>query len=226
MSIVIAGFVLGLSLIVAVGPQTAYIIKMGVKRDHIVAIIIVCILSDVLLINAGVAGVGAIGAYFPTALDVIKYLGAAYLVYFAYTNFRDAVKPPQDAVIVTETAPETAQESGTPETGGGVAVKTRLRPKTSRTWVGPVVGALAITWLNPMAYIDVLVMLGGIANSYGPDKWLFALGALAASAVWFPFLGLGAAKLSPVLSRPQTWRVVNLAVGFLMIALTIKLLLH
>ena len=87
-------------------------------------------------------------------------------------------------------------------------------------------GAMALTWLNPLAYVDALVMLGGIANQYGDQRWVFAAGAVLASAVWFPSLGFGAYKLSHVLAKPMTWRIVNIVIGFVMLGLTAKLLLH
>mgnify|MGYP002758258384 FL=1 len=84
---------------------------------------------------------------------------------------------------------------------------------------------MALTWLNPLAYVDVLVMLGGIANQYGDGRWLFALGAMCASAVWFPTVGFGAARMSHTLAKPQTWRMVNFGIGCVMILLTFKLLM-
>ena len=216
-SVLLAGFSLGLSLIIAIGPQNAYIIKMGIKRDHVGPILLACLLSDVILINAGTAGVGFLLERFPTVLVVIKYLGAAYLLYFGFTCFRDAFKKEQEALVVHEKSPT----SSSPAPDGTVLTRTK-----SRTWVKPVLTALALTWLNPLAYVDALVMLGGIANHYGDQRWVFAAGAIAASAVWFPALGFGAYKLSRVLAKPTTWRVVNVVIGCVMIALTANLLLH
>ena len=216
-SVLLAGFSLGLSLIIAIGPQNAYIIKMGIKRDHVGPILLACLLSDVILINAGTAGVGFLVERFPTALVVIKYLGAAYLLYFGFTCFRDAFKKEQEALVVHEKSPS----SISPAPSGTVLTRTK-----SRTWVKPVLTALALTWLNPLAYVDALVMLGGIANHYGDQRWVFAAGAIAASAVWFPALGFGAYKLSRVLAKPTTWRVVNVVIGCVMLALTANLLLH
>ncbi|MCG7246809.1 lysine transporter LysE [Corynebacterium sp. HMSC08C04] len=221
MSILLAGFLLGLSLIIAIGPQNAYIIKMGVKRDHISAIILACLLSDVILINAGVGGMGVLVEKFPTGLVIMKYLGAAYLLYFGFSCFRDAFKKEQEALVVENTQPTVQPQS----VHGSTAVITAPRLK-SRTWLKPVMGAMALTWLNPLTYVDVLVMLGGIAQQYGQQRWLFAAGALLASAVWFPTLGYGAFKLSPVLAKPTTWRYVNFAIGCVMMVLTAKLLLH
>ncbi|AMO90676.1 lysE type translocator family protein [Corynebacterium simulans] len=167
MSILLAGFLLGLSLIIAIGPQNAYIIKMGVKRDHISAIILACLLSDVILINAGVGGMGVLVEKFPTGLVIMKYLGAAYLLYFGFSCFRDAFKKEQEALVVENTQPTVQPQS----VHGSTAVITAPRLK-SRTWLKPVMGAMALTWLNPLTYVDVLVMLGGIAQQYGQQRWL------------------------------------------------------
>ncbi|WP_144792095.1 LysE/ArgO family amino acid transporter [Corynebacterium singulare] len=229
MSVVLAGFALGLSLIIAIGPQNAYIIKMGIKRDHVGAILLACLLSDVILINAGTAGVGYLVERFPTALTVVKYLGAAYLIYFGFTCFRDAFKKEQEALVVHKSEPVAAsvETNGGDTTAPGGSVLTKIRPRMrSTSWVKPVMGAMALTWLNPLAYVDALVMLGGIANQYGDQRWIFAAGAVLASAVWFPSLGFGAYKLSHVLAKPMTWRIVNIVIGFVMLGLTAKLLLH
>ncbi len=228
MSVLLAGFALGLSLIIAIGPQNAYIIKMGIKRDHVGAILLACLLSDVILITGGTAGVGVLVERFPTALVVVKYLGAAYLIYFGFTCFRDAFKKEQDSLVIEETAPvaQVVEDNSGNSGASGTSVLTKIRPRVrSNSWVKPVLGALALTWLNPLAYVDALVMLGSIANQYGDQRWVFAGGAILASSVWFPSLGFGAWKLSHVLAKPTTWRVVNIVIGCVMLALTAKLLL-
>ncbi len=240
MSIVLAGFVLGLSLIVAVGPQNAMLLKYGIRRDHIGLIIVVCALSDVILITSGTAGVGYLVERFPNALEALKYIGAAYLAFFTFTCFRDAFKTKGEAIDVESTSPNSTEEVATfdgdgDSTGGvgtehgSVATATttqRQEIKRSPSWVKPLLTALALTWLNPGAYVDVLVMLGGIANQYGdPGRWLFAGGAIAASFTWFPVIGFGAARFSHVLSRPEVWRWINVGIGVIMIGLTLKLLL-
>ncbi|QPK80043.1 amino acid transporter [Corynebacterium lizhenjunii] len=244
MSIVLAGFALGLSLIVAIGPQNAFVIKQGIQRNHIGAIVAVCAISDVFLILGGTAGVGVLVDRFPTALMVLKYCGAAYLLYFAFVCFRDAFRADGQALNTADApelnpdpllsvGPDASIDGEDPtdgrsftEDGSSVATLTRQRLHT-RTWVKPVLGALALTWLNPGTYVDVLVMLGGIANQYGPSgRWAFAAGAILASFCWFPALGFGAARFSHVLERPKVWRGINVAIGCVMLALTVKLLLH
>ena len=218
MSLLISGFILGLSLIVAIGPQNAFIIKQGIRREHLVPIIAACALSDVVLIFAGVAGVGVLVERFPTMLMVIKYAGAAYLLYFAYTCFQDARKEEQGSLVVEETAPTAA---ATTRSALGTATLTR-----TRTWVAPVLTVLALTWLNPLAYVDAMVMIGGLANRHGEEgRWVFGVGSLIASMVWFPLLGFGSYKLAPVLTKPRTWQIVNVVIGCIMLVLTARLLM-
>ena len=177
MSIILAGFLIGLSLIVAIGPQNALVIKQGVKRQGVIPVVAVCIASECLLLYAGTVGVGALVSQAPTALTILKYLGAAYIAWFAYTCFRDAY-------------------IGTSLTIGNIA-------EEPTHWLKPILAALAFTWLNPAAYIDVIVMLGGMANQYGPDgRWFFAAGALSAALVWFPVLALASTRFSTQLQRP------------------------
>ncbi|AFM07236.1 LysE/ArgO family amino acid transporter [Corynebacterium pseudotuberculosis] len=243
MSIAIAGFLMGLSLIVAIGPQNALIIRQGVKREGVLAVLLVCIISDIILIFGGTAGVGALVERAPIALVVMKWLGAAYLLYFGISCWRDALKRRGDALTVEETEPEYAEsiEIRSQQHSNSsliTAPKTRLGKPSQRSsvekthaphrpWVKPVLAALAFTWLNPAAYIDVLVMLGGIANQHGETgRWVFASGALAASFVWFPFIGFTSLRFAHVLARPTVWRYINIAIGVIMFIMCARLLMH
>lgn len=237
-SIIIAGFALGISLIVAIGPQNALLLKQGIKRDHVWVVIAICAVSDIILILAGTAGVGYLVDTFPTALVILKYLGAAYLAYFTFLCFKDAFRDKVETLSPAETSPNKTQQvdsfdGGSTTVGtGGTTVDTRKRTTKLRrqlqksTWMKPALATLAICWLNPAAYVDVLVMIGGLANQYGTDgRWLFAAGSITASMLWFPTIGLSAAKFSHVLARPAVWRAINFGIGCIMIALTIKMLM-
>ncbi|AJE32985.1 hypothetical protein B842_05680 [Corynebacterium humireducens NBRC 106098 = DSM 45392] len=231
MSIILAGLVLGLSLIIAVGPQNIFLLKSGIRREHITAVILTCVASDILLIGAGTAGVGVLVDSAPLLLEILRWGGVAYLLWFAWQNFRDAAHP--GAITVAETRPETPvaePEPLAPESTGGSAVLTRPRPVVSAVrrpaWLGAVGTTLALTWLNPLAYVDVVVMVGGIANQYGEDgRWLFALGAFLAAVIWFPTIGYGAVLLRRPLSRPTVWRWLNTGIGVIMVGLALKLVL-
>ncbi|MDY3126733.1 MAG: LysE family transporter, partial [Corynebacterium sp.] len=187
MTIVLAGFALGISLIVAIGPQNAMLIKQGIKREHVGAAIITCLVSEVAMTLSGVAGVGFLVDNYPHVLTVLKYLGAAYLIYFTFTCFRDAFTSDATA-LTTDAAPTVSPQTistfnGTAHlessgghraasitdsdsltAGGSTTVRTRpltISPRGSAAKV--ILTALAFTWLNPAAYVDVVVMLGGIA---------------------------------------------------------------
>lgn len=236
MSIALAGFLLGMSLIVAMGPQNILLIKQGIRREGITAVILVCLISDVILFTAGVLGVGVLTESFPLFLDILRWAGAVYLAWFALRSLRDALRPRSGGATVIEDSEPRERER--PEVdggagGGGVALKTRERTlprlqlpqlRTRRTWVKPMLAAVTLTWLNPGAYLDSLVMVGGIASQYGDmGRWLFIGGCLLASLVWFTGVGYGAGALSRPLSNPKVWRVLNLCFGVILVGLVVKL---
>lgn len=245
MHLMFSGFLLGLSIIMAIGPQNALIIKQGIKREGIVPILAVCMISDVLLIFGGTAGVGMLITQAPIALVILKWLGVAYLAWFGFTCFRDAFSN-SNALVVEEQEPvSTAVAVGannashaasgndelSPQPTGSTKVRTPIATKnpkaTSASWVKPVMLALAFTWLNPAAWIDVLVLLGGLANQHGdPGRWYFASGALMASMLWFPSLGFGAQRFSSVLAKPTAWKIINFAIGCVMVTMCIRLILQ
>ncbi|MGE9807880.1 MULTISPECIES: LysE/ArgO family amino acid transporter [unclassified Janibacter] len=185
----VAGALTGLSLIIAIGAQNAFVLRQGIRREHVWLVVGVCALADAVLIVIGTAGVGAIVSSHPTALTVVRWLGAAYLVWFAIRSIRSALAP--QAL--------TAQE---PVSRGSVLATT-----------------LALTFLNPHVYLDTVLMVGTLAASHGDARWWFALGAAAASALWFPALGLGARALAGPLGRPSTWRVIDGVVALVMLVI-------
>lgn len=226
MSIVLAGMLLGFSLIVAVGPQNILLIRQGARREGITAVIVVCLLSDVVLLSLGTLGVGVLVDRAPMVLTALKWAGVAYLAWFAFAALRDAARAGhREGAAVIDTTEPVAPTTGT----GGTAVSTVTRParvRPHRAWVKPMWAAIALTWLNPAAYLDSLVMIGGMAIQYGDQgKWLFTGGALLASAIWFPVVGYGAGLLSGPLSSPKVWRVLNVIIGIVLGALALKLAL-
>lgn len=187
----------GLALILAIGAQNAFVLRQGIRREHMGVVVVLCIASDAILILGGTIGVGALVARFPAALIVLKWSGAAYLTWWAVRSFAAARKP---SFLAAES----------PRSRGSVVANT-----------------LAVTYLNPHVYLDTVVLLGGLANQHGSDaRWVFAAGALAGSALWFLALGYGARALSGVLSSPGTWRVVDLATGMVMLVFAINLMLR
>jgi L-lysine exporter family protein LysE/ArgO len=193
---VVAGLLTGLSLIVAIGAQNAYVLRQGLLRQYVGPVVAICSLSDLVLIAAGVAGIGAIVQHAPTALTVVRWLGVAFLTAYGVRSLWRARHAE-------------ALEASTEE-------EPRLR--------GAVLQATALTWLNPHVYLDTVLLLGSIAAHHGPSgKWWFAAGAGLGSLVWFTGLGYGARLAAPLLSRPRAWQVLDVLIGLTMLAIAYQL---
>lgn len=194
----VAGLVTGLSLIVAIGAQNAFVLRQGLARERVGVVVLICTLSDVVLILAGVTGIGTIVERAPWALTVVRWLGVAFLGWYGVSSLLRARR--------TETLAAA--------NGGG----------SSRRSV--VARAFALTWLNPHVYLDTVLLLGTVANHQGPaGRWWFALGAGAGSAIWFTGLGYGARLAHRVLSRPRAWQVLDVLIGLVMLAIAVRLAL-
>jgi L-lysine exporter family protein LysE/ArgO len=194
----VTGLLTGLSLIVAIGAQNAFVLRQGLRRSRVAAIVTVCILSDVALTLAGVAGIGAVVQHAGWALQAVRWFGVAFLVWYGLSSAWRARRPS----ALTATA----------DGSGQLTLAAALRR------------ILALTWLNPHVYLDTLVLLGSIANSRGPvDRWWFAVGALIASTVWFLGLGFGARFAAPLLTTPRAWQVLDLLIAATMLAVAAKL---
>ena len=191
-----AGLGLGLSLIVAIGAQNAFVLRQGLRAEHVVAVVAVCALSDVVLIAAGVSGAGALLDRLPWLVPVICLAGAAFLLGYGLLAARRALRP-------------SALSAGA---GGGPAGLTAT-----------VATCLALTWLNPHVYLDTVVLLGSLAATYGEQRWSFATGAAAGSIAWFTALGFGARLLRPVFARPIAWRVLDAVIAVVMTVLAVSL---
>ncbi|MGY1689990.1 LysE/ArgO family amino acid transporter [Geodermatophilus sp. SYSU D00697] len=191
-----SGLGLGLSLIVAIGAQNAFVLRQGLRAEHVAAVVAVCLLSDVALIVAGTAGAGALVTRAPRLLTVVCFAGAAFLLAYGLMAARRVARP---AALVTD-------EAGR-RTGLAVTVTT----------------CLALTWLNPHVYLDTVVLLGSLAGTWDDLRWWFATGAAAGSAVWFTGLGFGARLLRPVFARPAAWRVLDAGIAVVMVTLAVSL---
>jgi L-lysine exporter family protein LysE/ArgO len=197
-NVVLAGLLTGLALIVAVGAQNAFLLRQGVRGEHVLPLVLVCVVSDAVGIAAGIAGLGALLERWPAALPVLQVAGGVYLLAFGL----------QSAVRAWRPSALTA--------GGGAAMSL---PRA-------LLMMLALTWLNPHFYLDTLLMLGTVANSFGDLRWVFFAGAFAGSVIWFPALGFGARLLRGLFARPSAWRVLDSAIAVVMGALGIGLLAH
>ncbi|MEW2515694.1 LysE/ArgO family amino acid transporter [Streptomyces sp. NPDC046870] len=187
-----AGFGTGLSLIVAIGAQNAFVLRQGVRRDAVLAVVGICALSDAVLIALGVGGVGAVVVAWPGALRAIGIVGGVFLLGYGALAARRVLRP------------------GTGLRAEGEAAGSRRRA---------VLMCLAMTWLNPHVYLDTVFLLGSLAADRGPLRWTFGLGAALASLCWFAALGFGARLLGRFLARPGAWRVLDGLVALTMLAL-------
>jgi L-lysine exporter family protein LysE/ArgO len=191
----VAGFGTGLSLIVAIGAQNAFVLRQGIRRDGVLAVVAICALSDAALIALGVGGVGAVVAAYPRALTVVGIVGGAFLLCYGFLAARRAFRP--SAMNVT---------------GDPVGSSRRI-----------VLTCLALTWLNPHVYLDTVLLLGTVAAHRGDLRWAFGAGATLASLCWFAALGFGARLLTGFFARPSSWRVLDGLVAATMVALGVSL---
>ncbi|YBV98023.1 LysE/ArgO family amino acid transporter [Phyllobacteriaceae bacterium JZ32] len=196
-SAALSGFLLGASLIIAIGAQNAYILRQGLLRQHVFVLCLICALSDALLIAAGVAGLGTLLAQSPGLIAAVTLGGAAFLFYYAFVAFRRSVKP------------EAMDARGKGETSLKAAVAT----------------CLALTFLNPHVYLDTVLLLGSLSARFeGGNRIAYGVGAVVASFVWFFGLGYGARLLQPVFARPAAWRILDGLIGIVMAGIGISLL--
>ena len=193
----IAGFSLGLSLILAIGSQNAFLLKQGLRKQHVFLACLICAVSDALLILLGVLGFGAVVNQFPAIEKIARFGGAAFLFTYAFYSFRSAWK-----------------NTHMLEPAGA----------SSSTLGKTVLVCLALTWLNPHVYLDTVVLLGSVSTQYEEASQAFALGAMGASFLFFFSLGYGARLLSPMFQQPLAWKVPELFVGFIMLSIAISLI--
>jgi len=194
MQAALAGFALGMSLIVAIGAQNAFVLRQGIVRAHVFPVAAICAASDAVLIAAGVAGFGALTGALPWLETAMRWVGAAFLLWYGLRSWRAAWRG------------EGALRAG--------AAAGSLR--------AAVLTCLALTWLNPHVYLDTVMLLGAVSAQY-EDRTGFALGAMAASVLFFFTLAYAGRLLAPVFARPAAWRLLDLGIGAVMLALAARL---
>jgi L-lysine exporter family protein LysE/ArgO len=191
----LAGFGTGLSLIVAIGAQNAFVLRQGIRREHVAAVVGICAGSDAALIAVGISGVGTVVGQWPSAVSVAAWIGAAFLVSYGLLAARRVMRP----------------ERLTARGAAGGSLK------------AAVLTCLAMTWLNPHVYLDTVLLLGAVAGGYGGGRWPFGAGALTASVLWFSALGFGARLLRRPFARPGSWRALDAVIACTMITLGVVL---
>ncbi|MFJ3623201.1 LysE/ArgO family amino acid transporter [Streptomyces iakyrus] len=188
-----AGFGTGLSLIVAIGAQNAFVLRQGIRRQAVLAVVAICALSDAALIALGVGGVGAVVVEWPGALTAVGWIGGAFLLVYGALAARRVFRPGGDALRAEGEAAGSVRRA--------------------------VLTCLAMTWLNPHVYLDTVFLLGSVAADHGSLRWTFGAGAVLASLCWFTALGFGARMLGRFLAKPAAWRVLDGLVAATMIVL-------
>ncbi|MBN2630773.1 MAG: amino acid transporter [Rhodobacteraceae bacterium] len=193
----IAGFLTSLSLIAAIGAQNAFVLRQGLRREHVLAVVLTCAVSDAALIAAGVAGFGTLSALAPWLTTAMLFVGAAFLIVYGALRFKAARQ-------------------------GGEAL--RPAPGTGASLGRTLATVLVLTWANPHVYLDTVVLLGAISAQYTPLHWAFGIGAMVGSVVFFSALGFGARLLAPLFASPKAWVWLEVVVGVTMWAIAAALI--
>jgi L-lysine exporter family protein LysE/ArgO len=190
-----SGVLSGFALIIAIGAQNAFVIRQGLLRQHVLTVVLFCAISDALLIAAGTAGLGKVIESAPEVLEIVRWFGVTYLIFFGLKSLRSAFR----------------HNTLTLEQGNLVS-----RKRTILTVLG-------LTFLNPHVYLDTVIFLGSIANQFPADKWFFSAGAMTASFLWFFFIGFGSKMAARFMVKVIFWKVLDLAVAIIMFTLAIYL---
>lgn len=197
------GFGTGLSLIVAIGAQNAFVLRQGILRQHVLPIVLICGLTDALLEILGIAGIGFVVERAPVVLEVIRWGGVAFLLWYAWGAARRAMRP---GVLV-------ADEGDAAGSGSDAGSLKRV-----------VLACLAITYLNPHVYLDTMVLMGSVGNAQGdPARWWFAIGGGVASIIWFAVLGYGARALTRFFATPRSWQILDWIIVVVMLVIAGRL---
>jgi L-lysine exporter family protein LysE/ArgO len=197
MNTFIYGFSLGLSLILAIGSQNAFVLKQGLKGEHLLQVCLICAASDAILILIGVSGFHVLVSNYPGVVLIARYGGATFLFVYGLRSFYNAwysssALNPSDIV--------------------------------SNSWMKSALTCLAFTWLNPHVYLDTVVLLGSISAQFANELVYFSTGAITASFTFFFALGYGARLLRPIFARARSWQILEILIGFIMWAIAVKLL--
>ena len=198
MHALVFGFSLGLSLILAIGAQNAFVLRQGLKNEHVFLVCLICAVSDAALILVGVSGFHILVASFPSLVNIARFGGAAFLFIYGLISFYNAARV-QQGLQPSEIKSNSAYQS--------------------------VLTCLAFTWLNPHVYLDTVVLLGSVSTQFGAQVTWFAVGATAASFVFFFALGYGARLLRPLFARARSWQILDILIGCIMWGIALRLVL-
>jgi L-lysine exporter family protein LysE/ArgO len=195
---IVPGFLAGLSLIIAIGAQNAFVIRQGLTKKFVLLTVLICAFSDALLIALGASGLGALIKANKNILEFVRWFGVAYLLWFAFKSARSAFKK------------EVLNSAG----------------EASADKKSVILTVLGLTFLNPHVYLDTVILLGSISNQFGSDKWFFVTGAIFASFLWFTSIGFGAKSASRFMSRPIFWKILDSLIAVIMLSIAVFLALY
>jgi len=193
-----AGFAVSFGLILAIGAQNAFVLRQGLRREYVLTVVLICAISDAILIAFGVSSFQQIVTYLPWVEPLMRYGGAAFLCFYGLRSLRAALRENQ-------------------------GLQAALENKANYWHI--VLTCLTLTWVNPHVYLDTVVLIGSIASTFAGESLQFALGAMSASFIFFPSLGFGAYFLRPLLASPRSWRFIEAAIALIMWGIAAKLLL-
>ena len=196
MNTFIYGFSLGFSLILAIGAQNAFVLKQGLRGEHVFLVCLICALSDAILILIGISGFHLLVSSFPELVIIARYGGAIFLCIYGFFSFWAAWQS-KHALLPSEAK--------------------------STSWLNTILTCLAFTWLNPHVYLDTVVLLGSVSSQFTSEIEYFAAGATSASFIFFFGLGYGAALLRPIFARARSWQILEIVIGLIMWSIAVKL---
>ena len=188
---IIPGFLAGLSLIIAIGAQNAFVIRQGLTKKFVLLTVLICAFSDAILIALGASGLGALIKSNKNILEFVRWFGVIYLLWFAFKSAKSLFKK------------EVLNSAG----------------EASADRKSVILTVLALTFLNPHVYLDTVILLGSISNQFGTDKWFFVIGAMLASFIWFTAIGFGAKSASRFMSQPIFWKILDLIIALVMVSI-------
>lgn len=188
---IIPGLLAGLSLIIAIGAQNAFVIRQGLTKKFVLLTVLICAFSDALLIALGASGLGALIKSNKNVLEFVRWFGVVYLLWFAFKSAKSALKK------------EVLNSAG----------------EASADRKSVILTVLALTFFNPHVYLDTVILLGSISNQFGSDKWFFVIGAMLASFIWFTAIGFGAKSASKFMSRPIFWKILDSIIAAIMLSI-------
>ena len=188
---IIPGFLAGLSLIIAIGAQNAFVIRQGLTKKVVLLTVLICAFSDAILIALGASGLGALIKSNKNILEFVRWFGVIYLLWFAFNSAKSVFKK------------EVLNSAG----------------EASADRKSVILTVLALTFLNPHVYLDTVILLGSISNQFGTDKWFFVIGAMLASFIWFTAIGFGAKSASRFMSQPIFWKILDSIIALVMVSI-------